>query len=86
MGHDRQAGPTGQRVEARIGCQWHTAGERKAAWHGLSWAAARAARPRKREASWASVLDWAAYWKAAVAVKGAGARGEKRSRPLLDRA
>ena len=72
MGDDRQAGPTSQRVEARVGCQWHTVGERKAARRGLSWAAARAAGPRKREASWASALDWAAYWKGAMAVKGAG--------------
>ena len=52
-------------------------GERKAARRGLSWAAARAAGPRKREASWASALDWAACWKWAAAVKGAGRERRK---------
>ena len=52
-------------------------GERKAARRGLSWAAARAAGSRKREASWASALDRAACWKGATAVKGAGRERRK---------
>ena len=36
VGDDRQVGPTGQRVEAWVGCQWHMAGEKKVARRGLS--------------------------------------------------